>query len=54
MVSLRCNDYGYECNYVTEGDNDKVVEEYKKHMDEEHGIDYSQETIVDFINRKKS
>ncbi len=54
MVSLRCNDYGYECNYVAEGEVDKVVEEYKQHMDEEHGIDYSKEAIMDFVNRKKS
>ena len=50
MVSLRCNDYGYECNYVSEGEVDKVVEEYKQHMDEEHGIDYSKEAIMDFVN----
>ena len=54
MVSLRCKDYGYECNYVAEGEVDKVVDEYKEHMEEEHGIDYSKETIMNFVNRKKS
>ncbi len=52
MVSLQCKDYGYECEYVTEGEIDNVIEDYKQHMDKVHGIDYSKEVIMDFVKRK--
>ena len=52
MVNLRCNDYGYECEYISEGEIDEVVENYKEHMNNEHGIDYSKESILEFIKRK--
>jgi len=52
MVNLRCNDYGYECEYVSEGEIDEVVENYREHMNNEHGIDYSKESIMEFIKRK--
>lgn len=54
MVNLRCNDYGYECEYESEGEIDKVIDDYREHMNEEHGIDYSKEVILKFIKRKKS
>ncbi len=54
MVNLRCNDYGYECEYESEGEIDKVIDDYREHMNEENGIDYSKEIILEFIKRKKS
>jgi predicted small metal-binding protein len=52
MVSLRCQDYGYQCEYVAEGDIDKVVDEYKEHMDNVYGIEYSRENVLLFVKRK--
>ena len=52
MINLRCRDYGYECEYVTEGEIDKVVDDYKEHMNDIHGIDYSRESIMLFVKRK--
>ena len=52
MVNLRCNDYGYECEYVSEGEIEKVVNDFQEHMNDEHGIDYSKEVILDFVKRK--
>ena len=52
LVDLRCDDYGFECDYITRGDIEKVVFEYWNHMKEEHGIEYDSETIGDSIKRK--
>ena len=52
MVDLRCNDYGFECSYITEGSVEKVVFEYWDHMKKEHGIEYATETIGNSIKRK--
>jgi len=34
MINLQCQDYEYECKYVTEGEIDKVVDDYKEHMND--------------------
>ncbi len=53
MPRLRCSDYGFECNFVAEGtDAGKVIEEYGKHSTEEHGIEYSKESLMQFILRQ--
>ena len=53
MVKLKCNDYGFECDFAAEGDMNKVVEEFRAHTDTEHGIDYSKEAIMQFLKRKQ-
>jgi predicted small metal-binding protein len=53
MARLRCSDYGFECDYVSEGEVESVIEEFGKHTDEEHGIDYSKEALMQFILRQK-
>ena len=53
MIKLRCNDYGFECNFVSEGEIAQVIEEFGKHTDEEHGIDYSKDALMQIILRKK-
>lgn len=53
VVKLSCKDYGFECNYEIEGDDAAVViENFGKHTDEEHGIEYSKESLMQFIIRK--
>ena len=52
MVNLRCNDYGFECDYVTEGNIEKIIFDYRNHMNNEHGIDYSPGSILESIKRK--
>jgi len=53
LIKLRCSDYGFECNFVAEGDAQQVIETFGKHTDEEHGIDYSREVLMQFILRKQ-
>jgi predicted small metal-binding protein len=54
MAKLRCSDYGFECDFVSEGEMEHVIEEFGKHTDEEHGIDYSKEALMQFILRQKT
>lgn len=53
MVKLRCNDYGFECDFEVEGDVDTVIEKFQAHMEEEHGIDYSKEALMQFVIRRQ-
>ncbi len=53
MTKLTCRDYGFECDFVADGDDiAKVIEEYGKHSSDEHGIEYSKEALMQFILRK--
>lgn len=52
MTKLTCRDYGYECDFVAEGEGEQVLEKFGKHSVEEHGIEYSKEALMQFIMRK--
>lgn len=53
MPRLRCSDYGFECDFVAEATEvGKVIEDYGKHSAEEHGIEYSKESLMQFILRQ--
>ncbi len=53
MAKLKCQDYGFECDFVAEGEMEEVIENFRNHTDEEHGIDYSKEAIMQFLLRKQ-
>ncbi len=53
MPKFVCKDYGFECDFVAEGnDIAKVIADYSKHSADEHGIEYSKEALMQFIIRK--
>lgn len=53
MAVLKCRDYGFDCDFVAQGnDISKVIDEYGTHSAEEHGIEYSKEALMQFIIRK--
>ena len=53
MTKLSCGDYGFECDFVSEGeDTQKVLEKFGKHTCDEHGIEYSKEALAQFIIRQ--
>jgi len=52
LAKLQCIDYGFECNFISEGEIEQVLDEFGHHTDEEHGIDYSKEALMHFILRK--
>lgn len=53
VARLRCSDYGFECDFMAEGEIEDVIEKFKTHMEEEHGIDYSREALMQFIMRQQ-
>ena len=52
MVELKCRDYGFECDFVASGQPDAVIDGFKGHTEEAHGIDYTREAVMQFIQRK--
>lgn len=53
MVKLQCKDYGFECDFHVEGDDSlQVIVDFGKHTEEEHGIEYSKESLMQIIMRK--
>jgi len=53
MVKLACQDYGFECDFVAEGEIDQILDGFAKHTLDEHGIEYSREALMQFILRKR-
>ena len=53
MAKLKCNDYGFECDFLVEGETEKVIEDFRSHTEDVHGIDYSIEAVMQFILRKQ-
>lgn len=52
-LKLRCEDYGFECDFVL--DEEKTVgsiEKLRDHFEEEHGIDYTVEAITQMITNR--
>ena len=52
LAKLTCMDYGFECNFFAEGDIEDVIDKFRHHTEDEHGIDYSKEAIMQVILRK--
>ena len=53
MAKLICRDYGFECDYVAEGEMEQVITDFRAHTDDVHGIDYSKEAVMQFLLRKE-
>jgi len=52
LTKLNCNDYGFECDFMVEGETEKVIKQFGLHTEEIHGIDYSKEALMQIIMRK--
>jgi predicted small metal-binding protein len=49
-LKLRCQDYGFECDFVLDGaKNFALLEKLREHFSEEHGIEYTSEAITQMI-----
>ena len=51
-IKLDCKDYGFECGFQLEGQGLPLIEKLKGHFEEEHGIDYSTEAVIQMIANK--
>jgi predicted small metal-binding protein len=41
VVTVRCIECGFDCEFATTGSIEKVIFDYWDHMNTEHGIEYS-------------
>ena len=52
-LKLRCDDYGFECEYVIdEAISIATIEKLRNHFEEEHGIDYTVEAVTQMITNR--
>lgn len=52
-IKLECKDYGFECDFAVKGQkNLTTLEQLRKHFEEEHGIDYSSEFLIQMVINK--
>jgi len=53
MAKLMCSNYGFECEFVAEGNEiEEVLDQFRDHTLEVHGIEYSKEALMQFIMRQ--
>ncbi|MGB1377852.1 MAG: DUF1059 domain-containing protein [Nitrosopumilus sp.] len=53
MPHIKCIDYGFECDFKAEGETDQVIENFRNHAEEVHGIDYTVEAVKQILIRKQ-
>jgi predicted small metal-binding protein len=51
--NLACKNYGFDCNFITKGDEvEKIIEEFREHTLQEHFIDYPEGIVMKLYKRK--
>jgi len=52
-IALACQDYGFECDFKVDGEPSvPLVERLRNHFEEEHGIDYPTDAVVQMVVNK--
>jgi len=52
-IELECSDYGFECSFKLEGQKSiSLIKKLRDHFEQEHGIDYSVDAIIQMIVNK--
>ncbi len=52
-LKLRCEDYGFECEFVLDEEKSLVeLKKFRDHFEEEHGIDYTIEAVTQMITNR--
>jgi len=52
-LKLRCDDYGFECEYILDGEKTiGTIEKLRNHFEEAHGIDYTVEAVTQMITNR--
>ena len=52
-LKLRCEDYGFECEYILDEEkNLEMIKKFRNHFEEEHGIDYTIEAVINMITNR--
>jgi len=54
IMKFSCRDYGFDCDFEIEGKQpEAIISNFGQHTNEEHGIEYSKEALMQFILRKR-
>ena len=51
-LEIKVRDYGFDDDSVITGEADEVIEKFRAHMEEEHGIDYSKEAVIQMLTNR--
>jgi predicted small metal-binding protein len=52
-IELECSDYGFECSFKLEGQKSlSLLKKLRDHFEQEHGIDYSVDAIIQMVVNK--
>ena len=52
-IELECSDYGFECSFKLEGQKSlSLLKKLRDHFEQEHGIDYSVDVIIQMVVNK--
>ena len=52
-LKLRCEDYGFECEFeIDEEKSVALIQKLSDHIEEEHGIDYTMEAVTQMITNR--
>ena len=50
IIKLECQDYGFECDFVLQEEKTlTMIRQLREHFEEEHGIDYSVDAVIQMI-----
>jgi predicted small metal-binding protein len=49
-LKLRCDEYGFECDFSLEGEKSlELLEKLRVHFEEAHGIEYPIDAVIQMI-----
>ena len=52
-LKLRCEDYGFECEFTLDEENSlALIKKLRDHFEEDHGIDYTIEVVTQMITNR--
>ena len=53
IIELVCKDYGFDCDFVSKGEDvDQIMKEFGEHSDEEHGVEYTDNSLRQIVQNK--
>ncbi|HJJ22907.1 MAG TPA: DUF1059 domain-containing protein [Nitrosopumilus sp.] len=52
-LKLRCEDYGFECEFALDEEKSiELIRKLREHFEEEHGIEYTIEAVTQMITNR--
>ena len=51
-LRIKVSDYGFEDDLEIAGEADEVIEKFRSRMEEQHGIDYSKEAVMQMLTNR--